>query len=292
MLILRLFSIVFPIFAIVAVGYLYSRWRQPDMTSANQINMTILLPALIFHVLSGKDFQLAEYGWLALGAAAIVLGSGLLALPVAKVSGFSFKTFVPPMMFTNSGNIGLPLAVFAFGEQALPAAVVLFLVENGLHFTLGTYLMDHRAPLRKVLVQPIVAATLVGIAFSLFRWGVPAPLRETVNLLGQASIPLLLFSLGTRLTSVDFREWRIGLLGAVICPVTGVLMLLIVQPFLSLTPLQSSLLLVFSALPPAVLNYLVAEQYRQEPGKVASIVMLGNLAGLVSLPIALAFVLR
>jgi len=292
MLIVRLFSIVFPIFAIVAVGYLYSRWRQPDMTSANQINMTILLPALIFHVLSGKDFQLAEYGWLALGAAAIVLGSGLLALPVAKASGLSFKTFVPPMMFTNSGNIGLPLAVFAFGEQALPAAVVLFLVENGLHFTLGTYLMDHRAPLHKVLAQPMVAATLIGMAFSLFRWGVPAPLRETVNLLGQASIPLLLFSLGTRLTSVDFREWRIGLLGAVVCPVTGVLMLLIVQPFLRLTPLQSSLLLVFSALPPAVLNYLVAEQYRQEPGKVASIVMLGNLAGLVSLPLALAFVLR
>jgi len=292
MLIVRLFSIVFPIFAIVAVGYLYSRWRQPDMTSANQINMTVLLPALIFHVLSGKDFQLAEYGWLALGAAAIVLGSGLLALPVAKASGLSFKTFVPPMMFTNSGNIGLPLAVFAFGEHALPAAVVLFLVENGLHFTLGTYLMDHRAPLHKVLVQPMVAATLVGMVFSLFRWGVPVPLRETVNLLGQASIPLLLFSLGTRLTSVDFREWRIGLLGAVICPVTGVLMLLIVQPFLSLTPLQSSLLLVFSALPPAVLNYLVAEQYRQEPGKVASIVMLGNLMGLVSLPIALAFVLR
>ncbi|HSD97786.1 MAG TPA: AEC family transporter [Sulfuricaulis sp.] len=292
MLIVRLFSIVFPIFAIVAVGYLYSRWRQPDMTSANQINMTILLPALIFHVLSGKDFQLAEYGWLALGAAAIVLGSGLLALLVAKASGLSFRTFVPPMMFTNSGNIGLPLAVFAFGENALPAAVVLFLVENGLHFTLGTYLMDHRAPLRKVLVQPIVAATLVGMVFSLFRWGVPTPLRETVNLLGQASIPLLLFSLGTRLTSIDFREWRVGLLGAVICPATGVLMLVIVQPFLSLTPLQSSLLLVFSALPPAVLNYLVAEQYRQEPGKVASIVMLGNLAGLVSLPIALAFVLR
>jgi len=292
MLIVRLFSIVFPIFAIVAVGYLYSRWRQPDMTSANQINMTILLPALIFHVLSGKDFHLAEYGWLALGAAAIVLGSGLLALPVAKASGLSFKTFVPPMMFTNSGNIGLPLAVFAFGEHALPAAVVLFLVENGLHFTLGTYLMDHRAPLHKVLVQPMVAATLVGMAFSLFRWGVPAPLRETVNLLGQASIPLLLFSLGTRLTSIDFREWRVGLLGAVVCPATGVLMLVIVQPFLSLTPLQSSLLLVFSALPPAVLNYLVAEQYRQEPGKVASIVMLGNLAGLITLPAALAFVLR
>jgi predicted permease len=291
MLIIRLFGIIFPVFAIVAVGYLYSRWRQPDMTAANHINMTVLLPALIFHVLSSKDFQLAEYGWLALGGIAVVLGSGLLALLAAKAARLSLKTFVPPMMFTNSGNIGLPLAVFAFGEAALPAAVVLFLVENGLHFTLGTWLMDHRAPLHKVLMQPIVAATLIGIAFSLFRWDVPTPVRETVNLLGQASIPLLLFALGTRLTRIDFSEWRIGVLGAILCPLTGVLMVLLVRPFLELTPLQTSLLLVFGALPPAVLNYLVAEQYRQEPGKVASIVLIGNLAGFISLPIALAFAL-
>lgn len=291
MLIIRLFGIIFPVFAIVGVGYLYSRWREPDMTAANQINMTILLPALIFHVLSGKDFQLDAYGWLALGGVVVVLGSGLLALLVAKAARLSLKTFVPPMMFTNSGNIGLPLAVFAFGEQALPAAVVLFLVENGLHFTLGTYLMDHRAPLYKVLIQPIVAATLIGIAFSLFRWDVPTPVRETVNLLGQASIPLLLFALGTRLTRIDFSEWRIGVLGAILCPLTGVTMVLLVRPFLDLTPIQTSLLLVFGALPPAVLNYLVAEQYQQEPGKVASIVLIGNLAGFISLPIALAFAL-
>jgi predicted permease len=291
MLIIRLFGIIFPVFAIVAVGYLYSRWRQPDMTAANHINMTVLLPALIFHVLSGKDFQLDAYGWLALGGVVVVLGSGLLALLAAKVARLSLKTFVPPMMFTNSGNIGLPLAVFAFGEAALPAAVVLFLVENGLHFTLGTWLMDHRAPLHKVLLQPVVAATLIGIAFSLFRWDVPTPVRETVNLLGQASIPLLLFALGTRLTRIDFSEWRIGVLGAILCPLTGVIMVLLVRPFLELTPLQTSLLLVFGALPPAVLNYLVAEQYRQEPGKVASIVLIGNLAGFISLPIALAFAL-
>jgi hypothetical protein len=221
----------------------------------------------------------------------VVLGSGLLALLAAKAARLSPKTFVPPMMFTNSGNIGLPLTVFAFGEAALPAAVVLFLVENGLHFTLGTYLMDRRAPLYKVLIQPIVAATLIGIAFSLFRWDVPTPVRETINLLGQASIPLLLFALGTRLTRIDFSEWRIGVLGAVLCPLTGVVMVLLVRPFLDLTPLQTSLLLVFGALPPAVLNYLVAEQYRQEPGKVASIVLIGNLAGFISLPIALAFAL-
>ena len=291
MIIVRLFNIVFPIFSIVAVGYLYSRWRRPDMTAANQINMTILLPALIFNILSAKDFHLGEYGQLALGAAAVVLGSGLLGTLVAKAAHISTKTFVPPMMFTNSGNMGLPLAVLAFGEQALPAAVVLFLIENGLHFTLGTYLMDHRAHFLKVATQPIVMATIVGITFSLFGWLVPKTLDTAIGMLGQASIPLLLFSLGTRLTSVDFGEWRVGLLGAVMCPLTGIIMVLLVRPFLDLAPLQLSLLIVFGTLPPAVLNYLIAEQYQQEPGKVASIVLMGNLASFISLPIALAFAL-
>lgn len=291
-MLLRILGIVFPVFAIVAVGYVYGRFRRPDMSAANQLNMSVLLPALIFSVLSSKDFNLNAYGALAAGAAAVVLGSGLLAWPVARLARVPAKTFVPPMMFTNSGNMGLPLAVFAFGESALPAAVVLFIVENGLHFTLGTWLMDHRAHWLDVLKQPVVLATLAGITFALFGWGVPPPLAGAIDLLGQASIPLLLFALGARLTTIDWREWRIGVLAAVVCPLTGIAMVLAVRPFLDLTPLQASLLLVFGALPPAVLNYLVAERYQQEPGRVAALVMIGNLGAFIAIPIALAFALR
>jgi len=291
-MILRIFGIVFPVFAIVAVGYLYARVRRPDMTAANQLNMSVLLPALIFGVLSAKDFRIDQYGWLALAAALVVLGSGLLALPVARLAGVPAKTFVPPMMFTNSGNMGLPLAVFAFGEQALPAAVVLFIVENSLHFTLGTWLMDHRAHWLNVLKQPIVLATLAGILFALAGWALPTPLTAAIQLLGQASIPLLLFALGTRLTSVNLLDWRTGVLGALVCPASGVLMVLLVRPFLHLDAQQSALLIVFGALPPAVLNYLVAERYQQEPARVASLVMIGNLGAFVAIPIALAFALR
>jgi len=254
-MLLRIFTIVFPVFAIVGIGYLYGRFRRIDLTAANQINMAVLLPALIFSVIPAK-------------------------------------TFVPPMMFTNSGNMGLPLAVFAFGEAALPAAVVVFIVENGLHFTLGTWLMDRRAHWLEVLRQPIVIATLAGIAFSLSGLTLPAPLPATIELLGQASIPLLLVSLGTRLTAIDLREWRLGLLGAIACPVTGVLMVLILTPFLKLVPGEQSLLILFSVLPPAVLNFLVAERYRQEPARVAAIVMIGNLGAVVSVPLALAYALR
>ncbi len=290
-MLLRIFGIVFPVFAVVAVGYVYGRFRRPDMTAANQLNMSVLLPALLFSVLSGKDFNLGAYGALAAGAVAVMLGSGLLAYPVARLARVPAKTFVPPMIFTNAGNMGLPLAVFAFGEAALPAAVVLFIVENGLHFTLGTWLMDHRAHWLDVLKQPIVLATLGGIAFAVAGWSVPRPLAAAIELLGQASIPLLLFSLGARLTTVDWGEWRIGLLAAVVCPLTGVAMVLAVRPFLELTPLQASLLLVFGALPPAVLNYLVAERYQQEPGRVAALVLIANLGAFIAIPIALAFAL-
>lgn len=292
MLLIRIVSIVFPIFAIVAIGYVYGRFRRPDLTTVNQLNMAVLLPALLFHVLSSKNFDLAAYGVLALGASLVIIGSGLLSWPVARVMRIDAKTLVPPMMFTNSGNMGLPLAVFAFGPQALPAAVVLFIVENTLHFTLGTWLMDRRAHWWQVLRQPIVLATLAGLGFSLSGLSLPQPVEVTIEMVGQASIPLLLFALGTRMMDIDLRQWRIGLLAAVLCPVTGVVMVLLVRPWLDLPPLQDSLFLVFGVLPPAVLNYLVAERYKQEPGKVASIVLLGNLGAFVSIPVALAFALR
>jgi len=255
------------------------------------VNTDVLLPALLFHVLSSKSFDVAAYGTLALGAAIVVLGSGLLSWPVARLAKVAPKTLVPPMMFTNSGNMGLPLAVFAFGAPALAGAVVLFIVENTLHFTLGTWLMDRRAHWLAILRQPIVLATLAGLSFSLTGARLPEPVHVTIEMIGQASIPLLLFSLGTRMIDIDLRHWRVGALGAVLCPATGVLIVLLLRPWLELPPLQDSLLLVFGALPPAVLNYLVAERYRQEPAKVASIVLLGNLGAFISIPIVLAFAL-
>ena len=291
-MLLRIFSIVFPVFAIVGIGYVYGRFRRPDLTAANQLNMLVLLPALIFDVLSDKAFDLPQYGPLALAALLVVLGSGLIAWPVARLAHIPAKTLVPPMMFTNSGNMGLPLALFAFGESALPAAVVLFIIENGLHFTLGTWLMDHRAHWLDVLKQPIVVATLLGIGAALLGLHMPAPAGAAVHLLGQASIPLLLFSLGTRLMDINWRDWRAGLLGAVLCPLSGIAVVLAVTPFMELTGLQRALLTVFGALPPAVLNFLVAERYRQEPARVAAIVLMGNLGALITIPLVLAIALR
>jgi malate permease and related proteins len=287
----QIFSIVFPLFAIVTVGFLYGRCHAPDMAAANQLNLDIFVPALIFHVLSAKNFQLALYQELAIAGVVVVIGSGLLAWPLAKLLNFNLKTFVPPMMFSNSGNMGLPLALFAFGEKALPAAVVLFIVENTLHFSVGMKMMDRRTSIINILRIPMVVATLAGMAFSMTDWVLPNVLSVSIEMVGQVAIPLMLFSLGVRLTGVDFKDWRIGVSGAIICPATGIIMVLLISPLLDLNSLQYGQLLIFGALPPAVLNFMVAEKYGQQPGQVASIVMLGNLGSLIIIPITLAYVL-
>lgn len=291
MLALRILSIVFPVFAIIGIGYLYGRVKRPDIGVTNQISMDVLVPALVFAALASKDFDFTHYWQLALGGAVVILGSGLLAWPVARILKVDAKTFVPPMMFNNSGNMGIPLIVLAFGDAALGAAIILFLVEMVLHFSMGPYMLAHRMNLLQLLKTPVMAATVLGVAVSLSNTVLPAPLYTAIKMVGDASIPMLLFALGVRLNQVSFKDWHIGAWSGVVAPATGVFMVLVVTPFLGLDPLQQSILLVFGALPPAVLNYLMAEQYRQEPEKVASIVLLGNLSALLVMPVVLAFAL-
>jgi len=287
----QIFIIIFPLFAIVSVGFLYGRKHSPDMVSANQLNIHLFSPALIFHVLSDQSFELGAYYQLASAAFFVVIFSGLLAWPLARFMGFNVKTFVPPMMFSNSGNIGLPLALFAFGEKALPAAVMLFIVENTLHFSVGMKMMNSKISLLNIIKIPMVLAAILGLSYSLTGWQLPSVVSTSVEMLGQVAIPLMLFSLGVRLTSIDLQDWRIGIAGAIICPATGIIVVLLMSPFLSLNELQYGQLLIFGALPPAVLNFMIAEKYQQQPKQVAAIVLMGNLGSLITIPAVLYFLL-
>jgi predicted permease len=286
----QVIEIVFPIFAIVLAGFVYARRVGVDMTSANRLNLELFTPALIFSVLAGEGFELARYADLALAGVVIVLGSGLVAWPVARLFRFPARVFLPPMMFNNSGNMGLPLALFAFGEAALPAAMILFLVENTLHFSVGNAMLTGHVNPLKLLRMPMLLATLAGLAVAVTDLPVPGPLHEAIDLLGQIAIPLMLFALGVRMTQVDLSDWRIGLAGAILSPLSGLLMAWVALQFIELPPAQVASLLVFAALPPAVLNFMLAERYGIGPRQVAAIVLLGNLASVAVIPAVLLVV--
>jgi len=288
----RILGIILPVFSIIAVGYFWGRRVKPDMGMVNRISMNVLAPALIFSALSSKSFDVYGDAPLIVGSIGIVLGSGLIAWPFARLLHQDPRTFVPPMMFNNCGNMGLPLAVLAFGDKGFAPMVALFVASNLLHFTLGAWIIDHHAKFGKLLRNPMVWSTIAGFLFALLRPPLPDWLGVTFRMVGDGLIPMMLLSLGVRLTAIDWRDARLGVVGGLVCPLTGLAMAGILAPFLGLTPMQTGLLFLFGALPPAVLNFMVAEQYRQEPGKVASIVLVGNVMSVIFIPIGLAIALR
>ncbi len=288
----RLLGIILPVFLVIALGYVYARRAKPDMTWVNRINLNVLAPALIFSALAGKDFDLAANRGLILGAIGVVIGSGLLAWPFAKLLHEDVRTFVPPMMFNNCGNMGLPLAALAFGQAGLSAMVALFTISNLLHFTVGVHIVNRHAAFWPVFRNPMVIATFVGFAFAIARPPIPDWLMTAIKLTGDAMIPLMLISLGTRMATVTWGGWNLGVIGALVCPLTGIAMAALIAPFLGLDQTQQGLLILFGCLPPAVLNFMVAEQYGQEPSKVASIVLIGNIASLAFIPLGLALALH
>ncbi|OQA30455.1 MAG: Membrane transport protein [Betaproteobacteria bacterium ADurb.Bin341] len=284
---LRIVEILLPIFAIVAVGFVYGRKHRPEMAVANRINLDVFLPALVFATLAGKSYALKEDGLLALAALLALLLPGLLAWPVARFIGVSPRTFVPPMMFNNSGNIGLPVAFLAWGEGAMPVAVVFFLAANLLHFSLGIRMLDPQAKLLGLWRIPVLAAALAGLAVGLLKLSVWPPVMMAIKLLGDISIPLLLFALGVRMTNISLSDWKLSFFAAAFRPLAGMICAWCVIVLLGLTGRDAAMLLVFGGLPPAVLNFMFAERYHQEPARVASMVLLGNLVALVVLPVAL-----
>jgi predicted permease len=278
---MKLIEILFPVFSIVLVGYLYGRLYQPVLRGINQMILLIFVPALVFDVMSSKEFQILEYGWLAIAGLIVVLFSGLVAWPIGKLMGYPLRPFLPPMMFNNCGNLGLPLAALAFGDAGLEAMVVLFLISNVLHFTLGTWIFGGIVSWKGFFLNPVNIATFLGLMVNIARIEIPGFLLQPISMLGQIVIPLMLFSLGIRMVSVQGAHLRSGLLGAFVCPLSSLIPALLVGFVLPLNTLQMSLLLLFSVLPPAVLNFLFAEQYDQNPELVASFVLVGNATAIV-----------
>lgn len=294
---LRIIDITFPIFSIVALGLICGKRFKLNMAVANQLNMDIFVPALIFSVLVGQSVDVREHIPLMSAALFIVIGSGILIWPIAKLFAIDMKTLAPPMMFNNAGNMALPLMVLTFGEPALPIAMILFLVENTIHFTFGTAWLNNsgRSSLRSML-SPLTIATFIAVILGASNITIHKTLLLPIDLLGQIVIPLMLFSLGVRLASSSLKTLKIGLIGGLGCPATGLILVLMIAPLfgllqVELTQMEIGALFLFGALPPAILNFMFAERYNQEPDKVASIVIIGNALTLITLPLILSYVI-
>ncbi len=287
-LITRIADVIVPVFLIVAIGYGYARRSPPDLSAFNRIALDVLAPVLVYSALASKDFRIADHVPLLIGGTVLILGSGLLAWPLARLFGAQPRTLVPVVMFNNSGNMGLPLALLAFGPAHFGAAVALFSVANLFHFSIGARITSASARTRDLLLSPLMIGTALGFASALTDVRPPDVLLSGLKLLGDALLPMMLFALGVRLTSLTRHGLALGLLGALARPVIGLAIGIPLAWALGLEGAARGQLLLFAALPPAVMQFMLADRYQQEPEKVAAMIMLGNALAVVFVPLALA----
>lgn len=290
-LLLRISQVIVPVFFIVGIGYFWARRGVPDLTAFNRIVLDVMSPMLVYTALADKDFRLQQHAVLLASAVVLILGWALAGWLLARVTHTHPRTLVPVVMFNNCGNMGLPLALLAFGQAQLGAAVALFSISCVLHFSLGARITSAHARTRDLLLSPLMIASALGFASALTGVRPPDMLFTGMRMMGEAMLPLMLFALGVRLTALRRQDIPRGLLGAVARPVIGLALALPLAWALGLVGVERAQLILFAALPPAAMQFLFAERYGQEPERVAAMILLGNALAVVFVPLGLALAL-
>ncbi|MGX9417569.1 AEC family transporter [Vibrio sp. RC27] len=279
-------GILFPMFAVTTVGFCIGRWIKLDFAPINRINMDFFIPALVFSSVGTMPLDITKIPLLSAALLAILIPC-IVMLLVCRVFKLNFKVWAPPHMFRNSGNLAIPLFTYAFGDKALASAVLIFVVSSCMHVSLGLALVSNGNPLKQVIRMPIFIAAVIGLGLNLSEIGIWNPLYEASALLGQTAVPIMLVSLGTQMCFMRLSGLKVGLICTLLSLTTGAITFSIIYLFIPLPAMHLQMMLLFSMLPPAVMNYLLAERFNLEPTNVASMVLFSNFFSIFTLPILL-----
>ncbi|WP_260260420.1 AEC family transporter [Vibrio intestinalis] len=286
----QIIGILFPVFALVMVGFSVGRWLKPDFTPINRINMDAFTPALVFSSLVAMPLDTEQVPLLS-AALIAVLVPGLVMIPICWLFKIDYNAWAPPHMFRNSGNLAIPLFTYTFGESAIAAAVLLFVVSACTHISLGLAVLSKGNPLKQVVKMPVFIAAACALALNLAEIEVWKPLFDATTLLGQAAVPVMLVSLGAQMCNIRLSGLSIGLFCTLQSLITGGIAFGLIYYFVPLPKMELQMMVLFSMLPPAVMNYLFAERFNIAPAQVASMVLFGNFFSILTLPILLMFAL-
>lgn len=284
----QLAAIMLPILISVGIGYVWGRRGFAfDTALVTRLVWYVGAPCLVISSFLQVGFEfstLVRMGGAALTVTALVATAAMILIRMLAVD---WRAYLPCMIFPNSGNMGLPICLFAFGETGLALGVAWFMVISVLHFTVGVSMFSGTARWGELLRSPLCISILLALVLVVFPFRPPVWLGNTVDLLGGMTIPLMLLALGYSLSQIRVTRWRAGLLFA--CARTGIGLgagLLAVSWF-GLEGPERGVVLLQASMPVAVFNYLFAAQFHREEEAVGTLVVLSTLLASMVLPFVL-----
>ncbi len=290
--ILAALEVAFPVFAIIAIGYVFARFRKIELGSVVDLLLYITIPALVVSSLSKKPLHGELLLTVALSATAVVLVVGGIAFIYLYVTGKrEFRGFYLPTMFMNTGNMGLPLALLAFGQSGLTVAILYYVTVSILVYTIGIYIGRGRGGFSEILRLPLIYATVAGIALNAGHVPIPVPILTILDMLGAATIPLMQLSLGYRLYSVSLSRPMPALTSSLLRLGGGFLIALTITRVFNINGVTGKVIILSSSMPSAVINFIISQRYNINTEFVSSAVALSTILSAITIPIILLWLM-
>ena len=293
---IKLFEVLFPVFFVVGIGY-YLGKKNPkiDTSFITTFAANIGSPAMIIYSLNAEfiTFEVFKsYFWYYLIAISCFFVVGVSLLYFLKVKDIIRE--LPPLLMPNTGNLGLPLSLFAYGQSGLGVAGAISALIILFHFTVGVFLADRKFNFDVIIKSPPFYAIIISVILLYYNIKLPTFIENTSSLLTYATIFLILMSLGIALTRLKVFSLNKALVCSVGRVILGPIIGFGVIKIFNLNGFAAGVLLIQCSMPSAVLNYLIATMYSSKKivDSVASTIVVSTFMSFVTIPIVIFFALK
>jgi predicted permease len=289
----QIFTVIAPILFISLLGYIWSFYKlRYDAQFVSKIVMDVASPCLILATMLKADIDTSEVIHMT-----VITVSGLALLFVTsyiviRLTGVQWRTYMSSLVFANTGNMGIPISLFAFGEHALALSLIIFMVTSLFHFSVGVSIVGDKHPFRILMTSPVFYATALAFFFLFTDLTLPPSIFNTVKLLGDMAIPLMIFSLGVSLHSLKLSSFKRSLFFGIMRLAIGFVVGLMLCWIFDLQGAVRGVVMIQSAMPSAVFNYLLALNFNREKEEVAGVVVCSTILSFLTLPLLLWFLFQ
>ncbi len=291
-MIYQLSAILAPVFLCPAIGYLWAkRGNDFDIEFVNRVSSDLAAPCLIFATFTKVNVDWQIIREIGMACLAVIAISAVAVSILLWIFRLDFRGYLPPLMFSNCGNIGLPVCLFAFGETGLALGIVFFAISLSLNLVVSPWVAAGTGSPLVVFRSPIIYAVGVTFAFVWFQIQPPLWLANTTSLLGSMLVPLMLVTLGVALSRIEVKAIFANLGPALIRLIVGFSVGWLVAELFELEGTMRAVVIIQSATPITVFNYLFAARYQRKTEQVASMVVLSTLGSFATLPLLLWWLL-
>lgn len=288
----EILTVMAPVGILALIGFTWDRKGLPfDTNMVAYLVTNIGAPCLIVSTLLANRPDPEVIKEMGLAALLVVASVTVVAATGLRLAGKSLKVYLPALTFPNSGNIGIPLCLFAFGDEGLALSVAYFSVMALTQFTLGVGVAAGRMAVKDVAGNPVFWAAAVAFALLVMDTALPRWVSGTVDTIAGMVIPLMLMSLGISLSRLRPNDLLSSTLYSVARLGLGVAAGVGISALLGLEGVARAAVIIQSAMPTAVFNYLFALRYDNRPTEVAGIVVVSTILSFITLPFLLAYVL-